>query len=64
MSIVKSSISKNKIQIPKYTIQEANVFDNEEEFEIEIELNNSDHRVGYYNADNKDYIFNSEATQT
>jgi hypothetical protein len=59
MSIVKSSISKNRIHIPKYTIQESNVFDNEEEFEIEIELNNSDHRVGYYNADNKDFIFSS-----
>jgi len=59
MSIVKSSTSKNRVQIPKYTIQEANVFENREEYEIEIELNNADHRISYYNPENLEYALNS-----
>ncbi len=44
VSIVKSSIKSKNIAIPKYTIQDANVFQNPEEYEIEIEVDNK--RVG------------------
>ncbi len=42
LSIVKSSKkTKNKVSIPKYTIQEAEVFEGVEEYEIEIEVDNT-----------------------
>ena len=44
LSIVRSSKKKNKVVIPKYTIQDAGVFENVETYEIEIEVDNS--RVG------------------
>ena len=44
LSIVKSSTKTNYVPIPKYTVQESNVFQNMETFEIELELDNS--RVG------------------
>jgi hypothetical protein len=52
MSIVKESSTKNKILIPKYTIQESNVFNNDENYNIEIELDNSDTNIAYYSNDN------------
>ena len=39
-SIVKSSKRKGYSMIPEYTIQEANVFQNVESYEIEIEMDN------------------------
>ena len=39
-SIVKSSRRKGYSMIPEYTIQEANVFQNVESYEIEIEMDN------------------------
>lgn len=44
ISIVKSSKTTKGIHIPAYTIQEANVFNNPENYEIELEIDNS--RVG------------------
>lgn len=45
VSIVKGSTKMNKkVPIPQFTIQEANVFQNEEIYEIELEVDNS--RVG------------------
>jgi hypothetical protein len=45
VSILKESPKMNKhVKIPKYTVQEANLFNNEESYEIELELDNS--RVG------------------
>lgn len=44
LSIIKSSTKTNYVPIPKYTIQEANVFGNMESYEIELEIDNS--RVG------------------
>ena len=45
ISILKESPKMNKhVKIPKYTVQEANLFNNEESYEIELELDNS--RVG------------------
>ena len=41
LSIVRSSREKKHIAIPKYTIQEAGVFENIEKYEIEIEVDNS-----------------------
>lgn len=46
LSIIKGSAKKNgKIPIPQYTIQEAKVFQNQEHYEIELEVDNK--RVGY-----------------
>ena len=44
LSIVKSSKRMNKIPIPYYTIQESELFTNQETYEIELEIDNS--RVG------------------
>ena len=44
ISIVKSSKTANRIQIPEYTVQDAGVFNNIETYEIELEIDNS--RVG------------------
>ena len=44
LSIVKNSKKMNKITVPKYTIQEADVFNSVEQYEIEIEVDNK--RVG------------------
>ena len=45
LSILKASSKKNKyVTIPQYTVQEANVFNNEETYEVELELDNS--RIG------------------
>jgi len=53
LSVIKTSKKSNKIYVPKYTIQEANVFQNPESYEIELEIDNS--RVGlgseYQNAE-------------
>jgi hypothetical protein len=40
ISIVRSSKSIGRTQMPQYTIQDAGVFENEETYEIELELNN------------------------
>lgn len=44
ISIVKSSTKTKKVAIPTYTIQESNLFQNPEEYEIELEVDNQ--RVG------------------
>ena len=45
LSILKGSSKKNKyVPIPQYTVQEANVFNNEESYEVELELDNT--RIG------------------
>jgi len=44
ISIVKSSKTANRIQIPEYTVQDAGVFNNLETYEVELEIDNS--RVG------------------
>jgi hypothetical protein len=44
LSIVKMSKKTNKIVMPEYTVQEAGVFNNIENYEIELEIDNS--RVG------------------
>lgn len=44
LSIIKSSKRTNYVPIPEYTIQEANVFNNMETYEIELEIDNN--RVG------------------
>lgn len=44
LSILKTSAKTNYVPIPKYTIQEANVFQNMESYEIELEIDNN--RVG------------------
>jgi hypothetical protein len=44
LSIVKSSKRTGKIPIPQYTIQDAGVFQSQEQYEIELEVDNS--RVG------------------
>ena len=41
VSIVKSSSKKNRQYVPEYTIQESNVFNNIENYEIELEVNNN-----------------------
>ena len=41
LSIVRSSKKKNNVVIPKYTVQDAGVFENVETYEIEIEVDNS-----------------------
>lgn len=58
VSIIKSSPSKRsknkKVPIPVYTIQEANVFNNNSEYEVELELDNK--RIGpgtQYNTTDK-----------
>jgi hypothetical protein len=40
ISIVRSSKNVGRTQMPQYTIQEAGVFENDETYEIELELNN------------------------
>ena len=46
ISIVKGSTKTNrKVPIPQFTVQEANVFQNEESYEVELEIDNS--RVGH-----------------
>jgi hypothetical protein len=40
ISIVRSSKSVGRTQMPQYTVQEAGVFENEETYEIELELDN------------------------
>ncbi len=42
LSIVKSAKTVNGIHVPSYTIQEANVFNNQETYEIELEIDNSE----------------------
>ena len=44
LSIVKSSKKTNYVPIPQYTIQDAGVFGNDEQYEIELELDNN--RIG------------------
>ena len=44
LSIIKSSQSMQKIQVPTHTIQEGKVFTNQETYEIELELDN--HKIG------------------
>jgi hypothetical protein len=44
LSIVKTSKKTNNVPVPKYTIQEADVFNGLEHYEIELELDNS--RIG------------------
>jgi hypothetical protein len=55
LSIIKGSSKINKrVPIPQYTIQEAKVFQNQEHYEIELEIDNK--RVGYgtpFNTANK-----------
>ena len=47
LSIVKSSAStRNYVQIPQYSIQDAGVFENVEKYEIELEVDNSKVGVG------------------
>ena len=46
LSIIKSSRSMQKIQIPTHTIQEGGVFTNNETYEIELELDNTKIGVG------------------
>lgn len=41
ISIIKSAKTVNRIHVPSYTIQEANVFNNPETYEIELEIDNS-----------------------
>tara|TARA_B100000424_G_scaffold169719_1_gene130669 strand:+ start:36 stop:3551 length:3516 start_codon:yes stop_codon:yes gene_type:complete len=41
LSIVRNSKKMNKVTVPKYTIQEAEVFNTVEHYEIEIEVNNA-----------------------
>tara|TARA_B100000123_G_scaffold176486_1_gene131165 strand:- start:205 stop:3654 length:3450 start_codon:yes stop_codon:yes gene_type:complete len=55
LSIVKSSKkTKNKVSIPKYTIQEAEVFEGVEEYEIEIEVDNTKVSTGTQYENPKD----------
>ena len=55
LSIVKSSKkTKNKVSIPKYTIQEAEVFEGVEEYEIEIEVDNTKVSTGTQYENSKD----------
>lgn len=44
LSIVKTSKRMNNVPVPKYTIQEADVFNNMEGYEIELEVDNT--RIG------------------
>lgn len=46
ISIIRSSKSVGRTQMPQYTIQEAGVYENEETYEIELELLNS--AIGLY----------------
>merc|ERR1712196_757493 len=41
LSIVRNSKKMNKVSVPKYTIQEAEVFNSVESYEIEIEVDNA-----------------------
>lgn len=40
LSIVRTSRTKNRNYVPKYSVKEAEVFSNQESYEIEIEVNN------------------------
>ena len=46
LTIVKSSKKSNHVPIPRYTIQEAEVFENIESYEIELEIDNSKVGIG------------------
>ena len=59
LSIVKSSRTKSYHQVPEYTIQDANVFNNSETYEIEIEIDNKSNYVAYFNSENTKHIINS-----
>tara|TARA_B100000900_G_C20600616_1_gene725402 strand:- start:120 stop:3602 length:3483 start_codon:yes stop_codon:yes gene_type:complete len=59
LSIVKSSRTKNYVQVPEYTVQDANLFNNSETYEIEIEIDNTDNRTAYYNTEYTDSIISS-----
>jgi hypothetical protein len=62
MSIVKSSRTKNYVQVPEYTIQDANVFNNPETYEIEIEIDNTSKYTSYFDPNDKskvEYVINS-----
>ena len=41
LSIIKSSKRMNRIPVPQYTIQEAEVFSGQESYEVELEIDNS-----------------------
>ena len=45
LTIVKTSKKTNKVVVPKYTIQEADVFNDVEQYEVELEVDNN--RVGH-----------------
>jgi hypothetical protein len=54
VSIVKSSSKKNRQYVPEYTIQDSNVFNNIENYEIELEVNNNSVGTGsQYDTTNK-----------
>ena len=54
ISIVKSSKKTGKVPIPMYTIQEAGVFENQESYEIELEVDNKKVGIGSdYNTPDK-----------
>ena len=59
LSIVKSSRTKSYQQVPEYTIQDANVFNNSETYEIEIELDNNNNHVAYFNSEYTKHVINS-----
>lgn len=46
ISILKGSTKSGNVPIPQYTVQEANVFENIETYEIELEIDNSKVGVG------------------
>ena len=51
LSIVKTSKKTNRVPIPHYTIQEAGVFNNVEQYEIELEVDNASVGIGtLYNS--------------
>lgn len=50
VSIVKSSKKSGNVSIPQYTIAESHLFENDESYEIELEIDNS--RVGFGTAYN------------
>lgn len=46
ISIIRSSKKMNRVPIPQYTIQDADVFNNIEQYEVELEVDNA--RIGPY----------------
>ena len=46
LSIVKMSKKSNRVPLPQYTIQEADVFNNVEQYEIELEIDNENVGAG------------------